>query len=308
MATEFPDDPEVDLGFRDPATENSTPEIAEELKPQMELRLEYETPVSKVRLNNPWWSLRITIMLFLSAFGGLVSSIFLFERSERPTIFKHWKREVYTAAKTIEAPPATANLDLRLDQLRGFRIGGDGDSLGGTPVASQAPDESMFLFQQPPPFDAVVQLSVPAPPIIPFQDFPTITVPETVAAENVGRKSATQTQSTVRTMAEKMRRREATRIRRRITKRVARGAKSIASLWKVWSRHFLIPGLAKTSPNRRSITRKSFTGKYKASPWFPLSWHAVAPRRIKHEIPRTTAPHSSIRGGAAIPSKNALRR
>ncbi len=303
MATEFPDDPEVDLGFRDPTTENSIPESAEEWKPQMELRLDYETPVSKVRLNNPWWSLRITIILFLSAFGGLVSSIFLFERAERPSIFKYWKREVYTATKTIEAPPATANLDLRLDQLRAFRIGGDGDGLGGIPAASQTPDESMFLFRQPPPFDAVVQLAVPAPPIVPFQDFPTITVPETVAAENVGRNSATQTQSTVRAMAEKMRR-EAARIRRRMAKRVARNAKSIASLWKIWSRHFLIPGLARTSPNRR----KSFTGKPKASPWFPLSWHAVAPRRIKHEIPRTTARHSSIRGGAAIPPKNAVRR
>src|SRR5438270_11484399 len=144
MATEFPDDPEVDLGFRDPATENSIPEGVEEWKPQMELRLDYEPRISKAHLNNSWWSLRVTIILFLSAFGGLLSSIFLFERAERPSIFKHWKRDVYQAAKTIAAPSATANLDLRLDQLRGLQIGGDGDSLGGTPVASLAPDESMF--------------------------------------------------------------------------------------------------------------------------------------------------------------------
>src|SRR5205823_9975878 len=62
MATEFPDDPEVDLGFRDPATENSIRESAEEWKPQMELRLDYEPPISKERLSNPWWSLRITII------------------------------------------------------------------------------------------------------------------------------------------------------------------------------------------------------------------------------------------------------
>src|SRR5438477_3913009 len=139
MATEFPDDPEVDLGFRDPATENSTPEIAEELKPQMELRLEYETPVSKVRLNNPWWSLRITIMLFLSAFGGLVSSIFLFERAERPTISKHWKRDPYTTPKTSEESRATVNWDFRLDQLPASRIEGDS---AGLPTVSQAADES----------------------------------------------------------------------------------------------------------------------------------------------------------------------
>src|SRR6266446_6789706 len=115
MATEFPDDPEVDLGFRDPATENSTPEIAEEPKLQMELRLDYESRISKERLSNPWWSLRVTIILFLSAFGGLLSSIFLFERAERPPLLKSWKHDAYIMPKTAEVLSVTNNPDLRLD-------------------------------------------------------------------------------------------------------------------------------------------------------------------------------------------------
>ena len=291
MATEFPDDPEVDLGFRDPATENSIPKTAEEWKPQIELRLDDEPRASKERLSNPWWSLRITIILFLSALGGLVSSIFLFERAERPNIFKPWKREVYTTAKTIEAPPATPNLDLRLDQLRAFRIGGE---IGGLPIPSETPDQFTSLTRQRPSFDAALQLPPSAPPLAPSWDFSVGNASEMVAAENVSRENATQTERTVRATTEKMRKHRIVRFRRRAAKRVVHSAKSIASFWAFWSRHFLSSGLAGTSPNRRFATRKSIRRKSKALSWFPVSWHAVAAQPIKQENQRTAVPHSSI--------------
>ncbi len=291
MATEFPDDPEVDLGFRDPATENSIPKTAQEWNPQMELRLDDEPRVSKERLSNPWWSLRITIILFLSAFGGLVSSIFLFERAERPSIAKHWKRDPYTTPKTSEESRATVNWDFRLDQLPASRIEGDS---AGLPTVSQAADESPPPIRQPEPFNATVRLPLGAPPFVPFGDFSMNTASETVVPENVVSENATQTKRTVRATTEKMRKHRIVRFRRRAAKRVVHSAKSIASFWAFWSRHFLSSGLAATSANQRFATRKSIRRKSKALSWFPVSWHAVAARPIKQENQRTAVPHSSI--------------
>ncbi len=228
MATEFPDDPEVDLGFRDPATENSIPKTAQEWNPQMELRLDDEPRVSKERLSNPWWSLRITIILFLSAFGGLVSSIFLFERAERPSIAKHWKRDPYTTPKTSEESRATVNWDFRLDQLPASRIEGDS---AGLPTVSQAADESPPPIRQPEPFNATVRLPLGAPPFVPFGDFSMNTASETVVPEKVVSENATQTKRTVRATTEKMRKHRIVRFRRRAAKRVVHSAKSIASFW-----------------------------------------------------------------------------
>ena len=291
MATEFPDDPEVDLGFRDPATENSIPKTAQEWNPQMELRLDDEPRVSKERLSNPWWSLRITIILFLSAFGGLVSSIFLFERAERPSIAKHWKRDPYTTPKASEESRATVNWDFRLDQLPASRIEGDS---AGLPTVSQAADESPPPIRQPEPFNATVRLPLGAPPFVPFGDFSMNTASETVVPENVVSENATQTKRTVRATTEKMRKHRIVRFRRRAAKRVVHSAKSIASFWAFWSRHFLSSGLAATSANQRFATRKSIRRKSKALSWFPVSWHAVAARPIKQENQRTAVPHSSI--------------
>ena len=117
---------------------------------------------------------------------------------------------------------------------------------------------------------------------------------EMVAAENVSRENATQTERTVRATTEKMRKHRIVRFRRRAAKRVVHSAKSIASFWAFWSRHFLSSGLAGTNPNRRFATRKSIRRKSKALSWFPVSWHAVATRPIKQENPRRAGPHSSI--------------
>ena len=162
MATEFPDDPEVDLGFRDPATKNSIPKSMEEWKPQMELSLDYEPPISKGHLSNRWWSLRITIILFLSAFGGLISSIFLFDHAERPSILKRWKRQAYIIPKTAEPLLVTANSDLRLDRLLSFQIEGDWSSFDDHPPLFQESDASISSIQQRPPFNAAVRLPLDA--------------------------------------------------------------------------------------------------------------------------------------------------
>jgi len=302
MATEFPDDPEVDLGFRDPATENSTPEIAEELKPQMELRLDYEPRISKERLSNPWWSLRVTIILFLSAFGGLVSSIFLFERAERPGIFKHWKRAPYTAAKTMEE--STANWDFRLDQLPEFRIEGE---VGGLSMTSQAPDRSILPVQQPEPFNVAVRLPSGAPPFVSPRDLNEAF--KMVASQGIGSESATQTHSTVRATAERTRKRQISGFKRRVARGVARSAKSIASFWSIWSRHFFLSsGLAGAS-SQRVAARRSLRRRTKASLWFPLSWQAVAGRPMKKAIPAGAAIHSPTDAGRKFqPRKSASRR
>ena len=296
MATEFPDDPEVDLGFRHSATENSIPQSAEEWKPQMELHLDDEPRLSEERSSNSWWSLRVTIILFLSAFGGLVSSIFLFERAERPSIFKAWKREVYTAAKTIEAAPATPNLDLRLDQLRAFAIGGE---IGPFPRASETPDQFPSLSLQNPSLDAAIQLTPNGPPLAPSWEFSVGNASEMIATENVARENATKTERTVRASTDTMRKHRIARFRHRAAKRVVHSAKSIPSFWAFWSRHFLGSGLATTGSNRRFATRKSMTRKSKASSWFPVSWHAVARRPMKRENSRSAGSDSSI--GVARP-------
>ena len=281
MATEFPDDPEVDLGFRDPATENSIPEGVEEWKPQMELRLDYEPRISKAHLNNSWWSLRVTIILFLSAFGGLLSSIFLFERAERPSIFKHWKRDVYQAAKTMD--DSGANWDLRLDQFPAFRIQA---VVGGVPMDSQAPDQSL---QQSEPFDVAVRLSPSAPLFVSRGD--SSEASEIVASQRIGSESATQTRNTVRTTAERTRKRQISQFKRRVARGVAHRAKSIASFWSIWSRHFFLgSGLASAS-SQRIAARKSLRRRTKASLWFPLSWQAVGGQPMKKPIAARAAIH-----------------
>jgi hypothetical protein len=278
MATEFPDDPEVDLGFRDPATEKSVPKDAEEWKARMDLPVLSEPRISKprprLRLNDRWWSLRATIVIFLSAFGGLISSIFLFERAQRPNVLSHWKRQVYTASMTTEALPTITNSDLSLDQIPSFRIGGDRSTVGDRPL--QGSDELAYSVQQSPPFNAAVRLPLSAPPSVPFGDFSMNTASETVVPENVASENATQTKRTVRAATEKMRKRQIARFRRRAAKRVVRSAKSIASFWAFWSRHFLGSGLASTSSGRRKLAaRKSPRRRIKGSPSFPLSWHAA---------------------------------
>src|SRR5947209_9217651 len=125
MATEFPDNPEVDLGFRNLVTENSVPEAPDNLRTRMELAVSSEPRISKDRSSHLWWSLRITIILFLSALGGLVSSIFLFEHAERPSVIKRWKRETYIVPRAAEALPLRAKLELGVDQSPCFRIDGD---------------------------------------------------------------------------------------------------------------------------------------------------------------------------------------
>jgi len=286
MATEFPDDPEVDLGFRDPATENSIRESAEEWKPQMELRLDYEPPISKERLSNPWWSLRITVILFLSALGGLISSIFFFERAERPSMFKHWKRNVYVAAKTMEEPAAIPNCDFQLGQLSAFPIG---DDLGDLPMISQPPDQALSV-QQSEPFDVAVRLPLCTPPSVSLRDLSEPS--EMVASQKIGSEAATQTRSTVRATAEKTQKRHVARFKRRLVRRASRSVKSIASFWSIWSRHFFLgSGLASTS-SRRVAARRSLRRRTKATLWFPLSWQAAAGQPMKKAIPADSATRS----------------
>jgi hypothetical protein len=297
MATEFPDDPEVDLGFRDPATENSTPEIAGDSKPQMELRVDYEPRISKQRLSNPWWSLRVTIVLFLSALGGLVSSIFLFERAERPSIFKRWKPAPYIAiaAKTMEEPTTTLNWNFRLDQLPEVRIEGD---VGGLPMISQAPDHPILPVQEREPFDVAVRLPSGAASLAGPRGLTEAS--EMVGSQGIGSESAAQTRSTVRTTAVTTRKRQIARFKRRVARRVARSAKSIASFWSIWSRHFfLTSGLASAS-SQRVVARRSLRRKTKASLSFPLSWHAVAGRPTKKAIPAGAAVHSQSKAGRRL--------
>jgi len=279
MATEFPDDPEVDLGFRDSATEKSVPEYAEQWKAPMELRVPSRPRISKPRPNDRWWSLRATIVIFLSALGGLISSIFLFEHAQRPNILSHWKHELYTAPRTTEALPTITNMDIRLDRIPAFQIGRE---IGDFAIPSEEPDQFTSLDRRRPLIDATLRIPPGAPSSAPFLDFSVGTASEVVAAENVSREDATQTKRTVRATTEKTRKRQIARFRRRAAKRVVRSAKSIASFWAFWSRHVFNSGLAGTSPNRRFATRKSIRRKSKASSWFPLSWHAARP--VKHEI------------------------
>ena len=261
----------------------------------MELPGPFHPRISKQRLSGRGWSLRITIVIFLSAFGGLISSIFLFERAERPNVLTRWKREAYTVPKIKDVSPATTSSELGLDAFPFFRIGPNLSSLQDRESLQELDAFAALLLQEQVPFDATVRLPLgAAAPAFPAHVLVAL-ASEAVAPENVARENATQTQSTVRAIRDKMRKRQIAEIRRRVAKRVVRKAKSIASFWAIWSRHFFSSGLNTTSSGGL-VAHKAFRRRTKGSPWFPLSWQAA--RGIKYE----TGAGSSIRAAGPFQS------
>ena len=128
----------------------------------MELPGPFHPRISKQRLSGRGWSLRITIVIFLSAFGGLISSIFLFERAERPNVLTRWKREAYTVPKIKDVSPATTSSELGLDAFPFFRIGPNLSSLQDRESLQELDAFAALLLQEQVPFDATVRLPLGA--------------------------------------------------------------------------------------------------------------------------------------------------
>jgi hypothetical protein len=277
MATEFPDDPEVDLGFRDVGPESLSDGHDEKLvHPQYKPFASKWLKSSAAGLSARGWLLRILLVIAFSACGALLSSIFFFNDPERFTVLRHLIRETYTLPPAMNADAANP-ADLSIDRMPTYEIGnelGEGSSevkffLGLNPTLpplSQwlSPCDLCRFVQNASPFAAPQSAG---PPIF-FAGAGAATAPPDLT-------NATQTGSTVGSVVEKGSVGKAT-LRRRAAHRVARSTKSKASFWSFWSRHFLASGTAAGGTRRRSGKRESRNRKAKQSFWLASSWRAIA--------------------------------
>ena len=284
MATESSGDPEVDLGFRNPATTNFVPGADR----QKELPLSCpEIPCEYPHRH--WWSLPIAIVTGLFAIAALTSSAILFNNLEHPRAVKRWKRDVYIPPKPEEGLNPQTTLNFWPDAALDVRVGIEFTSLGNCPAAVKPPLAPGPSLEQP------TSLTLAPVPLRPVMDLDSSAVTESgrMVTEKTTRENATQPRN-IRIVAEKMRKREiARRLRHRLAKRAAQSAKSFASFWAIWSHHLLGSGLAVPGNTRRLALRRP--GKRsKGSPAFPLSWQAVASPPAKRPGLRKVRHHSSV--------------
>ena len=270
MATDFSGEPEVDLGFRNPATANLVPSTDKQLQLPLFWR-----EISRDYPHRRLWSLPIALVIGLFAAGALTSSVLLFNNLERPTTVKRWKRDAYIPPRPEELRSPPMCLELRLAQSPSVEIGAELSCLNSQAGGfSGLLGDVAGLLQQP-----SLLLSFAVSPLPNGFNFDASAAPElgsSIGAEKSTRVNASQKRN-IRIAAEKMRKREiARRLRRRIANRVTETAKSFASFWALWSQHLLGSGLAIPGNTRRLASQRSRAKRLKASPGFPLSWNAVA--------------------------------
>jgi hypothetical protein len=302
MATEFPDDPEVDLGFRDAGSELSSDghdekPIQTQYKPFVSKRLKASPPALSAR----WWLLRILLVIALSAGGGLISSIFFFNDPERFTVLRHLIRETYILPPAVSEAPAANLAEFSIDRVPTYQIGND---LGaGVPNAKPSPglDPTVpFLSQWLSPGDLHRFVQDASPFAAPQSAEPPLFFSGAVAAATAppDLTDETQTRSAVRSALEKASVRKAA-LRRRSAHHFARKIRPKASFWSLWSRHFLASGTAAATTRRRSSKRESRSKKAKQSFWLASSWRAIAsqpkrPRSRPKSVIRSRT--SAVRG------------
>jgi hypothetical protein len=306
MATEFPDDPEVDLGFRDAGPELSSDghdekPIQTQYKPFVSKRLRAPSPALSAR----GWLLRILLVIAFSAGGGLISSIFFFNAPERFTVLRHLIRETYILPTAMSEGPAANLAELSIDRVPTYQIGNDlGEGVPDTkpspdlnptlPLLSQwlSPGDLHRFVQDASPF-AVPQSA--EPPLFSSGAAAAATAPPDLTDE-------TQTRSAVRSALEKGSVRKAA-LRRRSAHRVARKTRPKAFFWSLWSRHFLASGTAAATTRRRSSKRESRGKKAKQSFWLASSWRAIAsqPNRPRNRPKSVIRSRTSVMRGLKPP-------
>jgi hypothetical protein len=296
MSTEFPDDPEVDLGFRDPDPEFARTGSNDQL-PQLEDKtfVRRSLPVSpSVR----GWLLRILLVIAFSACGGLISSVFLFNVPERLTVLRHLVRETYILPPAGNDVSSATIATLSIDRVANFEIGnelgvGFSEPKGlevldpfPPPSPQWLPPDGLYRFVQDASLFSATQSGGPL-------YFPSRLM---LASKNEANLTAeTPTKSDLRSAVEKRSVRK-TALRRRSTPHIARKTRPRPSFWSIWSRHFLASGTA-VSTRRRSGKRESRKGKAKQSFWFASSWRAIGsqPNQRKDRTKSVSGSRASAR-------------
>ncbi|MEY2491659.1 MAG: hypothetical protein QOH24_610, partial [Verrucomicrobiota bacterium] len=207
MATEFPDDREVDLGFRD-----AGPELSSDGHDEKPSQTQYKPFVSRrlrasgAPLSARGWLLRILLVTVFSACGGLLSSIFFFNAPERFTVLRHLIRETYILPPAVNEDP-TANLaDLSIDRVPTYQIGNELGEGGFELKSSLSLNSTLPLLSQwLSPCDLCRFVQVASPLAAPQSAGPPLffsgAVPAAIALPDLA--DETQTRSAVRSAVEK---------------------------------------------------------------------------------------------------------
>lgn len=265
MATEVPDDPEVDLGFRNAEPKPSYNSSAEPSDDHLSFR------ARAGRL--PWQFLRkrqslvrIVLVLALSAAGGLLSMAILSPHVERLQVSKHLTRETYvvppatiqplpTSESPIDTRPDFTFRDVLQDPLRN----------GANPATpSGGSNERVFsLSGQAAVPDAVFPFL--APPILPGAESSSESPPPAAT-------DATHVSSTAKSAIKK--RQIANQTHRRRTHRIAQRTRGRASFWSSWWHRFFASTAAGSDPAHSRPHESSIT-KGKRSLWLAVSWREL---------------------------------